>query len=64
MAPGDNLSIVAVKFDVSVQANIDVNPSADPRRLAIGQTNESDASGSGILDPDTNRVHSKMETAE
>lgn len=36
--PGDNFSKIAAKFDVSVQAIIDANPYADPRRLAIGQT--------------------------
>ena len=34
---GDYFSKIAVKFGVSVQAIIDANPDADPRRLAIGQ---------------------------
>ena len=38
IAPGDNFSKIASKFGVSVQAIIDANPYADPRRLAIGQT--------------------------
>ena len=38
IVPGDNFSKIASKFGVSVQAIIDANPQADPRRLAIGQT--------------------------
>lgn len=35
---GDNFGKIAGKFGVSVQAILDANPDADPRRLAIGQT--------------------------
>ena len=37
IAPGDNFSKIASKFGIPVQAIIDANPYADPRRLAIGQ---------------------------
>lgn len=37
IASGDNFSKIATQFGVSVQAIIDANPYADPRRLAIGQ---------------------------
>jgi len=35
---GDNFGKIAGKFGVAVQAILDANPDADPRRLAIGQT--------------------------
>lgn len=35
---GDNFGKIATKHGISVQAIIDANPNADPRRLAIGQT--------------------------
>jgi LysM repeat protein len=35
---GDNFGKIAAKVGVSVQALLDANPDADPRRLAIGQT--------------------------
>ncbi len=35
---GDNFGKIATKIGVSVQAILDANPDADPRRLAIGQT--------------------------
>ena len=35
---GDNFGKIATKHGVSVQAILDANPNADPRRLAIGQT--------------------------
>jgi LysM repeat protein len=35
---GDNFGKIAGKFGVAVQAILDANPNADPRRLAIGQT--------------------------
>jgi len=34
---GDNFGKIAGKFGVAVQAILDANPDADPRRLAIGQ---------------------------
>lgn len=34
---GDTFGRIAARFGVSVQAIIDANPNADPRRLAIGQ---------------------------
>lgn len=34
---GDTFGKIAAKFGVSLQAIIDANPNADPRRLAIGQ---------------------------
>jgi LysM repeat protein len=38
IAPGDNFGKIAGKFGVAVQAILEANPDADPRRLAIGQT--------------------------
>ena len=38
IASGDNFGKIATKHGVSVQAILDANPNADPRRLAIGQT--------------------------
>ena len=38
IASGDNFGKIASKFGVAVQAILDANPDADPRRLAIGQT--------------------------
>ncbi len=38
IVPGDNFGKIAGKFGVPVQAIIDANPDANPRRLAIGQT--------------------------
>ncbi|CAA6678818.1 MULTISPECIES: LysM domain-containing protein [unclassified Lentimonas] len=38
IAAGDNFGKIATKHGVSVQAILDANPNADPRRLAIGQT--------------------------
>jgi len=38
IASGDNFGKIAGKFGVAVQAILDANPDADPRRLAIGQT--------------------------
>lgn len=35
---GDNFGKIAAKVGVPVQAIIDANPNADPRRLSIGQT--------------------------
>ena len=35
---GDNFGKIAGKFGVAVQAILEANPDADPRRLAIGQT--------------------------
>ena len=35
---GDNFGKIATKHGISVQAILDANPNADPRRLAIGQT--------------------------
>ena len=38
IASGDNFGKIAGKFGVAVEAILDANPDADPRRLAIGQT--------------------------
>jgi LysM repeat protein len=38
IASGDNFGKIATKAGVTVQAILDANPDADPRRLAIGQT--------------------------
>lgn len=38
IASGDNFGKIAAKHGISVQAILDANPNADPRRLSIGQT--------------------------